>query len=176
MASNAASKMETLTRALRRSIKSDFGNHLKALGYEQYKAKDSSGLHYFFRRKVADHWDLLQVQFDKSHRPKFVLEFGQFTIGGIVDRYGNHVRDDDVRCHMLPKRGRLYKSKVLFFWIWFGVSKSLASVIGHENSIAREVRRLTILFSQVERWFVSGVVGPCIDIEDLRPIRTMDSH
>jgi hypothetical protein len=108
-------RSETLTRVFRRSIKSDFGDYLSRLGFEQYKVTDSSGLHYFFRRRVDDHWDLLQIQFDKSHKPKLVLEFGQCPIGGIVDRFGKRVGEDDVRCYMLPERGRLYRSKVLVF-------------------------------------------------------------
>lgn len=156
-------KSQTLTRALRHSIKSEFSDFLKCLGFNRYELDDSSGLGYFFRRRVGHHWNLIDIQFDQYHRAKFVLEFGKFPVGGIVDNYGRHVADDEVRCYMLSEGGRLHKSKVLFVWIWFGVSKLKETVFGRENAIAREIHHLKSNFTQVERWFGDGTVGPCLN-------------
>lgn len=167
MAGEKPQRQETLTRALRHSMMSDFGRYLAEHGFERYKAGDSSGLDYFFRRQVGDYWNLVQIQFDKRHRPKFILEFGKFPVGGIVDRYGRHVADDEARCYMLPERGRLYRSRALFFWVWFGVSAFAEKIFGREAAIAAEIRRLMMGFSQVEQWFGSGAVGSCINVEVL---------
>lgn len=160
---------KTLTRALRDAVKSDISAYMAERGFERYKADDSSGLDYFFRRTVGDHWQLVEIQFDNRHRPKFVLNFGKFPVGGIVDPYGTYVVDDKVRYFMLPERGRLYRGRVLFFWTWFGVSALAEKIFGREAVIAAEIRRLMKAFPQVERWFDEGTVGPCINIERLPP-------
>lgn len=155
---------ESLTRALRLAIKSDFARFLAERGFERYRATDSSGLDYFFRRRVGEKWQLLQVQFDRYQRSKFVLEFGQFHAGRLIDPYGRHVRDEDARCFHLAQRARLYRWRKLLFWSWFGVTAVSARIIGRDHAIMKEIRRLEELFPQVEHWLEHGAIGPNVSV------------
>lgn len=152
------------TRILRSVVKSEFSDYLHSLGFKREKANDSSGLMYFFRRVLPERHDLVEIQFDQYHKPRFVIEFGSVPSDGIIDSYGRSLAAGKVRCYKLVENGRLYRSSFLLIKRWFRVSTFEARVFGAERAAHNEVQRAIKRFYQVEDWLSKRTTGTCIVI------------
>jgi hypothetical protein len=158
-------RKNTCTSFLRSEIKTTFFKHIQSLGFDQQRINDSNSLSYFFYRERGELRDLVEVQFDQYHRPKFVIEFGFCPSGGIVDSYGREVPAKNVRCYQLMTNGRLYKSLFLSIGKWFSVSLIEIGIFGNEEAANREINKAVRNFKQVDEWLRNGTVGSDISIK-----------
>lgn len=128
-------------------------------GFEALPAED------LFQRNTRlanDRHELVEVQFDKHGRSKFVLNFGVVPIAGIVDGYGRLRPPSSVRVADLCQSGRLYR----WPWTicWFGRTQDLV----HEREspdVEPSLLAMQRLFGQVENWFATAKAGRNIKID-----------
>ena len=150
------------TTTLRDLIKSRFADFVGERGFERERA---DSLFYPFRRRHEARHDLIEVQFDKYHRPKFVVNFGQLPAEGIIDAYGRFVDSDSVGVAHLVQRGRLYptgRSLLLGEPAWFAVRWWNSR--RPEKAAEVQIEKLIRVFTQLEEWFRSGKAGPSLRI------------
>jgi hypothetical protein len=154
----------TALKLLRMTIKTSFTEFLQSRGFEKF---DEDRLTYRFRRQADGRQDLVEVQFDKHRRPKFVVNAGRHPAEGIVDAYGRFVNADKVHVSQLVDQAGLYALPKTIFWEpWFGIGR--LSIRTVESAARREIERLTRLFDQVERWLTAGSRGPSIYVRTVR--------
>ncbi|MBY6243942.1 DUF4304 domain-containing protein [Methylosinus sp. Sm6] len=161
--SKKSSSHVSKTKLLRAGIKSDFAEYLGSVGFAREKSNDSSGLSYVFRRVLSTRHDLVDVQFDQYHRPKFIINFGSAPPEGIIDTYGREVPVNDVKIYQLVVNGRLSPSPYCRIR-WFGISAIKAAIIGSEAAAKKEIDRVIHLFLEVDNWFNKGVIGSHLSI------------
>jgi hypothetical protein len=145
-------------RRLRAAVSEDFCAHLSSLGFERCKR---SSLFYPYRRRSLRGYDLVEIQFDKYHRPKFVINFGVLPGDFIVDSYGRWVDVEKVCIGQLVQQGRLHRRPRSIRW--FGIG-GLSRFMFTENAVRREVLLLKELFEQVELWFQTAATGPNLSL------------
>jgi hypothetical protein len=122
-----------------------------------FESEPGGALQFPFRRRNPQKHDLIDVQFDKYHRPRFILNFGQVGLDGLIDAYGRYIKVDDVRIYHLVEGGRLNARPRLVLEHWFGVGPPAVRPV--ESAADLEIEKLIRLFPQVERWFTTGRIG-----------------
>jgi hypothetical protein len=135
-------------------VRSRFSGFVERFGFEP---EPGTALDFSFRRRNPQKHDLIEVQFAKYQRPKFILNFGQVAVDGLIGAYGRHVEVDDVHIYHLVENGRLNACSRLVLEHWFGVGP--LAIRPPENAADREIEKLIRLFPQVERWFMTGRTG-----------------
>jgi hypothetical protein len=148
--------MATLTVLLKRAIAKDFADYLIWLGFRP--EKENRGI-LPFRRSGSERDDLVEVQFDKYNRPKFVINFGVAPSHGIIDAYGRFLPTAKVQVAHLVHNGRLHRWPYSVAWFRPNTFMGLRSP---ESSVKRELAHLIHVFQQVEHWFKTGKSGPNI--------------
>jgi hypothetical protein len=115
-----------------------------------------------FRRQREGKVQVFDVQWDKYHRPCFVLNFGEAPLGDL-ELNGTRVPADEVGPAHCPVGGRVqrYRGGSLSCWFrlrrpWMGVLTS-ARWNFHPEEVADEVARA---FQELEEWWASKVEGP----------------
>ena len=73
--------MEQLKSLLKAAIVENFGMHVLGLGFQPEKKRNEF---YPYRRSGEERDEIIEVQFDKHNRPKFVLNFGGETRGQVL--------------------------------------------------------------------------------------------
>ena len=145
---------------MRSLIRSQFLRYLEGHGFEEDDGREQI---FGYRRRLADRHDLVEVQFDRGHRPKFILNFGKVDGNGLIDAYGRHVEAENTKIFLLVEQGRLNAfSKPEFLEHWFG--PRWWSVGSTEVMAMAAVQRLIQLFPQVDNWLVDGRLGPNLRI------------
>lgn len=86
--------MEQLTSLLKEDIVDDFGMYVLGLGFQPEKKRNEF---YPYRQSGKERDEIIEVQFDKHNRPKFVLNFGVVPENGIIDAYGRFVGRENVQ-------------------------------------------------------------------------------
>jgi len=110
-----------------------------------------------FMRWNGDKLELVDIQFDKHGRAKFVLNLGVVPPEG-ADNYLGHVKQLDAGIVHLPKNARLYTGNP-YLMRWFGFPLLKVPVL--RNPSAEDIVQHAIrLFPQAEAWLREGVVGP----------------
>lgn len=147
-----------LTQRLKGRVIQQLGQTLASLGFTP---DVPDGVFYSYRRLRRDFVDLVEVQFNKTNRPKFVVNFGTAPREGIIDAYGRAIATDELRVSHLEWSGRLYR----WPWLirWFGIGPMFSAGDGGaalERCAARALR----LLPKVERWFQTGQRGPYLRI------------
>lgn len=145
-----------LTTLLKRAVVEDFSAHLVQLGFQPETRRHDF---YPYRRLGQECDDLVEVQMDKYHRPKLLLNFGIVPSKGIVDPYGRFLDRTKVQVAHLTQNGRLYSWPYSIAWFSPNTFFGLRSP---ESSVKAEVAHLINVFRQVERWFETGESGPNI--------------
>ncbi len=148
--------MEQLTSLLKEAIVDDFGMHVLGLGFQPEKKRNEF---YPYRRSGEERDEIIEVQFDKHNRPKFVLNFGVVPANGIIDAYGRFVSRKNVQIAHLVQHGRLYSLPYSMFWF---SPNALFGFRTTKYSVEKAVAHLIHLFWQVERWFEIGELNPNI--------------
>jgi hypothetical protein len=141
-------------RRIRALVGSRFAELVKSRGFERRRG---SVRLYRFRRKSAERHDLLEVQFDRYMRPRFIVNFGTVSSDGLVDGYGRNLAADDVQIVHLPVSGRLNACPRLLLEYWFGVG--WVTIGSAERAAELQIDKLTRLFPHVEHWFATGRAG-----------------
>jgi hypothetical protein len=141
-------------RRLRTLIASRFSEFVADWGFEKERGGE---MDFRFRRKSPQRHDLIEVQFDKYLRPRFILNFGSVPTEGLIDAYGRHIDADDVGIAHLVERGRLNASPKFLMEHWFGLGGLTIGPV--ERAAEGQVEKLIKLFPQVERWFATGIAG-----------------
>lgn len=150
--------MRKITSMLQKALKEDFHGHMVRLGFQSERRYDN----FFPYRRVRDESDdLIEVQFDKYGRPRFVLNFGSVPADGIIDAYGRFVPTKDVRIAQLVQHGRLHAFP--YSTIWFRPN-TLLGFRSDEVAVNKVISHFIFLTEQVERWFRTGVSGPNLQI------------
>jgi len=146
--------MPQLTELLKKAIEKEFKAHILRMGFQPEK---SHSQFFPFRRSTPVRDELIEVQFDKSNRPRFVLNFGIVPSGGLVDAYGRLLETKDVRIANLMRSGRLYSFPYSIKWFtpncFFGFRPPAIAV-------QRTVEDFIRLYGMVENWFMRGIPGP----------------
>lgn len=146
--------MANLTTLLKNTVAEQFGSYVLGLGF---KRAGENAEFYSYRRLRETRYDLVEVQFDKHNKPKFILNFGVVPKEGMVDAYGRFMAAESVQIAHLEESGRLYGCPAFMCWFrplgLFGLRKP-------EFSVSKSVTRLKDGFRQVERWFEGGEIGP----------------
>jgi hypothetical protein len=141
-------------RRIRALVGSRFAELVKSRGFERRRG---SVRLYRFRRKSAERHDLLEVQFDRYMRPRFIVNFGTVSSDGLVDGYGRNLAADDVQIVHLSVSGRLNACPRLLLEYWFGVG--WVTIGSAERAAELQIDKLTRLFPHVEHWFATGRAG-----------------
>lgn len=141
------------TTPLRTALKTIFYPLVEARGF----VIDTSHQHQFtvFRRQLGADLHLVEIQWDKSGRPRFVINFGRMPIGAAAP--------DEFQVHHCRPWLRLQRWRGRSVGCWFQLRRSLLSQIMSlswaytPEEVAHEV---VACFAEVEAWFESDVKGP----------------
>ena len=119
-----------------------------------------------FRRQHGGRVHVFDVQWDKYHRPCFVLNFGEAPLGDLQVN-GTRVPADQVGPPHCPVHGRLQRYRGGSLSCWFRLRKPWSKVLTtgewnfHPEDVADEV---TQAFQELEEWWTSKVEGPHVYI------------
>lgn len=133
------------------SIRTSANPYFVERGFEALPAED---LFQRYTRQANDRYELVEVQFDKHGRSKFVLNFGVVPKVGIVDGYGRMRPPLCVGVADLCQSGRLYRWPWTICW-FRGASDFAQESPKFEPSLLAMKR----LFGQVEDWFATAKAG-----------------
>ena len=151
-------------KPLREAVKATFYPFALQRGFVREKA---TSLFVPFRRMAGSTVQVFEIQWDKSHRPRFVVNFGEAPLAGI-DFFGEHVTAELVAPHQCPVNGRLQR------WrgggsmrTWFQTSKPWAETVRTlkwaytPEEVAAE---LMSSFAELESWWETKQEGPHVNI------------
>lgn len=150
--------MQKLTSILRKALKEDFHKYILRLGFQPERKFDDV---IPYRRIRDGSNDLIELQFDKYGRPRFVLNFGNAPADGIIDAYGRFVPAKNVCIAQLVQHGRLHAFP--YSIIWFKPN-TLLGIRSDEVAVNKVISQFILLAEQVEHWFRTGVSGPNLRI------------
>lgn len=149
------------TTALRREIQQTFVPFLRAQGFDLDQRHGPRFLD--FRRPAGAHMLFLELQWDKSGRPRFTVNFGKVALEGVLVG-GQHLAASDVGPGQAPAYCRLCPSgKGRSTADWFRQDRALLSSLlagARLHPPARPVEELMALFHEVQAYWDSHEVGP----------------
>jgi hypothetical protein len=149
---------------LRNAVTARFYPYAESRGF--VRAKSKNPLFTVFRRARGDTMQVFDVQWDKSYRPLFVINFTEGPIGG-VEFAGAHVPAEDFETFHCWPRGRLKRKPGGSLRCWFRLKKPLIEAI---MSMSRwyepdeVVDQLIACFPEVEAWWADKHEGPHVAI------------
>jgi hypothetical protein len=163
---------KTRTQQLRDAVKKLFIPYILSRGFhedkrELFKPDPYGHLRRRFMRWNGNKLELLNIQFDKHGRPKFVLNFGVVPPEGVETLF-EYVKQIEADVVHLPVTGRLYNSN-RYLMRWFGFPLIRIPLI-RDPSAEDIVRRAIRLFPQVEAWLREGKVGPNVRVHYRVPV------
>lgn len=150
------------TTPLRQEIKRVFVPYLNAKGF----AVDMRGAPQFltFRRISTRAIDVCDIQWEKSGRPRFVVNFGKCGAQGVVFR-GKRIPPEDIVPYYGPCWGRLSPGSHHTTRGWFRQDRPLLERLmcwSRSYTPQEVVMLLTALFAEIEEFWASGRLGPHI--------------
>lgn len=98
--------------------------------------------------------DIVEFQFDKYERLRFVINCGTVPENGVTLPWGVHLARDVADVSALADAYRLYSSPLRARWFRVGFFSP-----ANEKSLARAVDKAAALSSEVIEWFESKSVG-----------------
>jgi len=157
------------SQELRAAVKELLVPHIQSLGFgedsrEIWKQDAYGHLFCKFLRWNGNRMELLNIQFDKHGRAKFVLNFGVVPPDG-VEYYGHHCAQQDATVGHLHQQARLYAGN-RFTMRWFGFPLLRLPLLRSPTS-PDIVHRAIRLFPQVDAWLKDGIVGPNVRVLDI---------
>ena len=135
-----------MSHPLREAVKQRFYPFAESRGFTRIKS--SNALFTAFRKSEGDSVYAFEIQWDKYHRPYFVLNFSHPKDAGMVAR---------------TKHGRLQRKRGGPLSCWFNLRKPLLQVLqtGRFSFKPDEVvDELISCFSELETWWSNGIEGP----------------
>ena len=164
---SAGRKANSKSQQLRAAVKSQLVPFLHSCGFETdnreiWKHDPYGHQRCRFMRWNGDKLELVNVQFDKHGRAKFVINLGVVPANG-VDYVGSHYAQMDADISALPQNARLYAGNP-YLMHWFGFPVLKVPVL--RNPSAEDVVKDAIrVFPQAETWLREGKVGPNIRVQ-----------
>ena len=152
--------MASATTPLRSAVKDRLYPVIAQRGF--VRGKGAHPLFAGFRRQRDGKVQVFEVQWDKYHRPCFVLNFGEAPLGEL-EVNGTHVSADEVGPAHCPAGGRLQRYRGGSLNCWFRLRKPWMKVLtsGSWNFRPEEVAdEVTEAFQELEEWWASKVEGP----------------
>lgn len=149
------------SKRLRKAVKELLIPYIYSRGFQDDTRGISKSANLFnaFVRWNGNTLELLNVQYDKHGRAKFVLNFGVVPPEG-VEYCGYHYGQQDAIVGGLPQQARLYYRRP---WCWFGFPLIRIPLL--RNPSAEDIANRAIrLFPQIEAWLKDGVKGPNIGV------------
>ncbi|MBR0658793.1 hypothetical protein [Neoroseomonas oryzicola] len=150
------------TTELRRAVADAFLPVAEAAGFRPDRRRMPATL--TFRRTVGGQVQILEIQWEKYGRPRFVLDYGACPGGGFaID--GRIFPPEEVFAGWLPGSGRLKPGRGLGPGAWFRQDRTLLQRLVGRGALrpATEVAaELLALFPEVLRALDDGVRGPHI--------------
>lgn len=144
---------------LREIVKTEFYPFALERGFVRGKA---TSLFVPFRRMNGDCVQVFDIQWDKSHRPRFVINFGEAPAAGVT-HWGKHIEAtaiDPVHCPVCGRMGRLPGGTM---GSCFQTRKPLVQVLRTLtwSYQPQEVTgQLIARFSDLETWWATRQTGP----------------
>lgn len=146
---------------LRDAIKATFYPFALERGFVRGKA---SSLFVPFRRTNGNKVQVFEIQWDKSHRPRFIVNFGEASSDG-CEYFGKHIGAELLEPQHCPLGGRLQRWRGGSMRTWFQISKPWAETLYTLKSsyTAEEVAaQLIAVFAELESWWETKHQGPHI--------------
>ena len=154
---------------LREALKARFYPFAAAQGF--IKAESTDPHFTLFRRPGGSAVHVCELQWDKYHRPCFVVNFGDAPISG-VDVHGTHVAASDIQTYQCTSLGRLTPRNCAYVRCWFREKKPLLEYLtsGRRSYRPEEVvAQLIALFPELEAWWADRSEGPHLRITRRAP-------
>jgi hypothetical protein len=148
------------TSPLRSALKSVLYPHAEALGYAIDKSHQP--LFTIFRRRSGSEVHLFEVQWDKSGRSRFIINFGKAPADGVVVQ-GASVGPGELQVHHCRPWLRLQRRRGGSMRCWFQLRRPLLEqvlTLSREYTPTEVARSVVASFEEVEAWLGSGVKGP----------------
>jgi hypothetical protein len=151
------------TSALRSELKATLWPYAERTGFTRGKA---TSLFTPFRRQAGDLVQVFDVQWDKSHRPRFVINFGDASVSELLQR---KVVDDagSIEVHHCPEMLRLQRRRGGAMSCWFQLRRRLLERIMtlSWNYTPAEVAAAAMAnFAEIEAWWSNRTVGPHVSV------------
>lgn len=106
------------------------------------------------KRARGHNLDVIEFQFDKYRKPKFVINFGVVPPGGVTLPWGDHLDQNAADVSALPEAYRLYSSSLKARWFELGLFSSK-----NEQAITSLVDNAIMLCDEINTWFECQTVG-----------------
>jgi len=152
------------TTDLRRELKKRFYPFVAERGFQIDTANAPFGID--FRRITPDGINVFDLQWEKSGRSRFVVNFGHCPTGDII-HLGEQVLPGKVLSYMGTSSGRLQPVKGSGTGSWFRQDASFFRRVmlrQQPREAAEVVDELLGLFQELDEWFRNRHVGPHIVI------------
>ncbi|HRP34619.1 MAG TPA: DUF4304 domain-containing protein [Gammaproteobacteria bacterium] len=106
------------------------------------------------KRQRGDCLDVIEFQFDKYGRPKFVINFGVVPAGGVTLPWGDHLVQSVADVSALSDAYRLYSSAFRARWFELGWLTPK-----NEQALSSLVAKAIALSNEINLWFERKTVG-----------------
>lgn len=151
------------TKALREAVKTIFYPHAESLGFSVDARMQPQFV--VFRRVDGGTIQVFDIQWDKYHRPRFVLNFSEAPAGG-VEFGGKRYTADDICAVHCGSYLRLQRRRGGGGSCWFQLRRP---VIEQLVSLKRDYPPETVAsqvvqrFGEIEDWWRDKSIGPHVD-------------
>jgi hypothetical protein len=106
------------------------------------------------KRMQGNNLDVIEFQFDKHGRPKFVINFGVVPAGGVTLPWGDHLDQNVADVSALSEAYRIYNSSLRARWFELGLLSPK-----NEHAIKSLVDKAIMLSNEINNWFECKTVG-----------------
>src|SRR5882672_3893352 len=144
---------------LRHEIRNAFVPFVRSAGFERISRGGSLVVE--FRRHAGSVVHVLEVQWEKYGRPRFVINYGTCPSSGF-DVHGTHFAPADVCAGWLSDSGRLQPKRGATTASWFRQDYPLLARLRHRTRLRTEsdvVAEAIHLFPELEAYWGSGSIG-----------------
>jgi hypothetical protein len=156
------------TSALRKALQASLWPHAERAGFARGK---STSLFTTFRRQAGDVVHVFDVQWDKYHRPRFVINFGAASLSGLLQK--NQVAGvEGIEPHHCPDMLRLHRRHGGSMNSWFQLRRPLwekVTTLSWNHSPDEVATTVVSLFPELEAWWATRAVGPHVRLLLSRP-------
>jgi Domain of unknown function (DUF4304) len=154
----------TQTKHLREVVKKRLHPFAERQGFT--RAKSTNSLFTTFRRHGPTTTQVFDIQWDKYHEPRFVLNFGEAPAEG-VDWGGTFISAATIEPYHCRERGRLQRRMGGSVRCWFQLRKPFWEALRSDSasySPDELVDQVTAAFAELEDWWSSKRIGPHVYI------------
>ena len=151
------------TKPIRDALRANFYPYAFSLGFEVDKQSHPGFV--VFRRFTADKVHIFEIQWDKYHRPKFVINFAEAPLEG-VEFGGKHFGAKDLLPVHCGTYRRLLRDQGRFSYRWFQLRRPLVEqvLLLSRNYDPDEIATQVIQrFNELEDWWANKNIGKHIE-------------